>query len=185
MTEVEELRSARLRRSLQSLVLAVLGVAVLGLLAGYLFATSSPPRAAATRISAFVRIEPAATPADDVETWDPAAPTSGAARDDAGCGVLDRRLPTDDQVAALAAGRVLLQYRPDDVDAAGREELHTVADRHRADVLLAPNPDLSEAVMATAWSRRMALRSVDADLAGAFVIAYAGGGPAPAPCDRP
>lgn len=181
--DVEESRRARMRSSLQRLGLAIVAVTVIGLMSGYLFATSSPERAAGARISAFVRIEPAATPSDEIDTWDPAAPTSGAARGEAGCGTRDRPLPTDDQVAALAAGRVLVQYRPDDLDAGDLDRLRKVARTHDDDTVLAPNPDLATPVVATAWSRRMELRSPEPDLLDSFATAYAGGGPTPAPCE--
>lgn len=181
-SEVEASRGARLRSSLLRLGLAMVAVAVVGAMSGYLFARSSPDRAAATRIAAFVQIEPAAASDDEVPSRDPAAPSSGAARGDGGCGERDAPLDPEAQVAALAAGRVLVQYRPQDVDPAAVADLRPIVAERPRDVLLAPNPDLANPVVATAWSRRLPLRAVDVDLVDGFVTAYAGGGPEPAPC---
>ncbi|MBW3657499.1 MAG: DUF3105 domain-containing protein [Actinobacteria bacterium] len=176
-------RGAQFRTSLARLGLATLAVTVVAAMSGYLFARSSPDRAAATRIAAVVQLEPAAAPDDEVPTRDAAAPTSGDARGAAPCGVEDAALDVDAQVAALAAGRVLVQYRPAEVDGDALAELHDVAGHHRGDVILAPNPDLEQPVVATAWSRRLPLAAVDDGLLDAFATAYAGGGPEPAPCD--
>ncbi|MBW3620880.1 MAG: DUF3105 domain-containing protein [Actinobacteria bacterium] len=183
MGEVEEPRPARLRTALGRLGLAVVAVTVIGLTSGYLFGTANPEGAAGARISAFVRVEPADVPPEELEARDPAAPSTGEARGEAGCGERTEPLPADEQVAALAAGRVLLQYRPGDVDAAELAELRAIAGDHAGDVLLAPNPDLEVPFTATAWARRMPLGGPEPDLVDAFATAHAGGGPAPAPCD--
>lgn len=175
-------RPRRLRTSLQRLVLAVVAVAVAAGLAGYVFGRSTPERAAATLISDRVAIEPSAGAGSAPADTDEPAPTSGDHLGSARCGIADAPLSADDQLASLAAGRVLIQYRPTDL---GEDELARLREltRERADeVLLAPNADLATPVVATAWTRRMPLDDVQRQYLSAFVTAYAGSGPDPQPC---
>lgn len=177
----------QLRTSLARLAVAVVAVAVVATLAGYLFATTSPRRAAAARVAGFVVDEPVVDAAD-AAAGDPAAPTSGTPSGRPVCGVSTRQLAVASQVASLAAGRVLVQYRPSDVGREGRDELRALA-AERPDVLtLAPNPALAAPVVVTAWSRRMPLDRPDRDLVTTFVTAFARPGADAAPCrslDRP
>ena len=82
--------------------------------------------------------------------------------------VLDK--PT--QVGALEAGSVLLQHR--DLDEASRKQLQALAGQQ---VIVAPNPDLPDKVVATAWVTKQACSSVDIAALDAFVAAHRGKGP--------
>lgn len=184
VVEAEEpSRWDRLRTSLQRLALAVVAVAVAGTMAGYLFARTSPERAAATRIAAFVVDEPAGTPPGDAD--DAAAPTSGTARGATTCGVRAGTLTGDEQVAALAAGHVVVQYRRDDLTDGEIGDLRQLVGERHTKTLLAENAALRTPVAATAWSRRLPLDRADLDLLDAFITAYAGTGPQPRPCRPP
>src|SRR5690606_39095264 len=94
------------------------------------------------------------------------------------CGVLDRPVLPAIQIATLGVGGVVVQYR----DEAAAETLGQWAAEHVARVLLAPNPDLEQPVVATAWGRRMPLANANLELLSAFVTAYGGHGPDPAGC---
>jgi hypothetical protein len=82
--------------------------------------------------------------------------------------VLDK--PT--QVGALEAGSVLVQYR--DLDAAAIASLGAVAGDQ---VVVAPNPDLPDKVVLTAWVFKRTCSSVDTATIGQFVTAHRGKGP--------
>ncbi len=76
------------------------------------------------------------------------------------------------QVGVLEGGGVLVQHRgpldPDDVSAlVGLDEA----------VVVAPNPDLTEEIVATAWLVKQSCPSVDLDTLGRFVADHAGAGP--------
>lgn len=76
------------------------------------------------------------------------------------------------QVAALEGGAVLLQHRgldPSDVEA-----LETLAGDG---VVVAPNPDLTDPVVATAWTAKQRCSGVDLAALRAFVDDHIGGGP--------
>jgi hypothetical protein len=82
--------------------------------------------------------------------------------------VLDK--PT--QVGALEAGSVLVQYR--DLDAAAIASLSSVAGDQ---VVVAPNPDLPDKVVITAWVFKQTCSSVDTAAIGQFVTTHRGNGP--------
>ena len=88
-------------------------------------------------------------------------------------GVLDEPIRPEVQVALLEDGEVLLQHR--DLDAGERRELERVAARNER-VTVAPNPDLPNRVVATAWTYKQACRYVSADALRRFVDAHAGKG---------
>jgi hypothetical protein len=88
-------------------------------------------------------------------------------------GVVDEPLPRPIQVGVLEAGDVLLQHRPD-LDADGLERLRALAgDR----VVVAPNPDLPDPVVATAWVHKRTCASVDLAALEDFVDERVGKGP--------
>ena len=105
-------------------------------------------------------------------TTDP--PTSGphqAGPDVAG--VLVDPLSRPIQVGVLERGDVLLQHRPD-LPADQLAELEALAgDR----VVVAPNPDLDDAVVATAWLYKRTCDAVEVDALREFVDARVGKGP--------
>jgi len=88
-------------------------------------------------------------------------------------GVVDEALPRPVQVGILERGDVLLQHDPD-LPADQRGALDALAG---AGVVIAPNPDLDEPVVATAWLYKRTCGTVDPDALGAFVAARRGHGP--------
>ena len=158
--------SGDLRATLARLGLAVVGVIVLGLVAGWLFGRTSPERAASTLVSDLVITE-----AVGEEQLDPAAPTSGDPEGPPVCGVQDDPVSPQRQIASLDAGVVLVQYRPSELAADEVEMLRSLAERGRP-VLVAPNPDLGAAVVGTAWTRRLGLEAPNQQLLAAFITAY-------------
>jgi hypothetical protein len=176
----------RLRRSFLRLLAAAAGVAVVAAAAGYLFARSDPQRAAATLVSDHVTEEPLQAAGRAPAVTDDLAPTSGDHDGRHHCGVRDAPLSPDDQLASLASGRVLVQYRAGDLSDADVAVLRDLAGERSAELLLAPNPGLPAPVVATAWRHRMQLEGPQRELLSAFVTAFAGSGPEPRPCaDRP
>ena len=88
-------------------------------------------------------------------------------------GVLRDPLTRPVQVGVLERGDVLLQHEPE-LDPAARAELEGLAgDR----VVVAPNPDLEDAVVATAWVFKRRCDAVDRAALEEFVAARAGKGP--------
>lgn len=169
------LPKARALRTVTRLGLAAIAVLVLGLAAGWLFARSNPQAAAGALVADYVVDEPFVGDERRPAATDDPAPTSGNHVGSAWCGERSDPVGVDDQLASLAAGVVVIQYRPDDLAADDREVLAGLAGRDR--VLVAPNPDLGEPVVATAWTRRLPLPDANQELLRAFVTAFAGGGP--------
>jgi len=89
-------------------------------------------------------------------------------------GVLDEPLSRPAQVGALEAGGVLLQHRDLEDDELAR--LEALAAEIEG-VAAAPNPDLPDRVVATAWLFKQVCSSVDVDALRAFAEDHAGEGP--------
>lgn len=162
--------------------LALLAIAVIGLVAGIAYGRGTPERAAGTLLDDLVVVED--FQGDDRERADTEepAPTSGNHVGEPVCGAFDEPLDADTQLASLAAGRVVVQYDPEAVDGPELERLVAWHGAYADLVALAPNPALETPVVATAWTRRLPLRGVETSFLSTFVTAYAGGGPRPEPC---
>jgi len=88
-------------------------------------------------------------------------------------GVVDVPISRPVQVGILERGDVLLQHDPD-LRGTGRADLEALAgDR----VVVAPNPDLRDEVVATAWLFKRTCRTVDAAALQEFVQEHVGQGP--------
>ena len=88
-------------------------------------------------------------------------------------GVLDEPVRPEVQVALLEEGEVLLQHR--DLDRDERRALEALADGDER-LTVAPNPELPDRVVATAWTFKQTCRTVRADALRRFVDAHAGKG---------
>ena len=162
--------------------LALLAIAVIGLLAGIAYGRGTPERAAGTLLDDLVVVEDFRGDDRKAADTDEPAPTSGDHVGDAVCGAVDEPLDADTQLASLAAGRVVVQYDPEEVQGSDLDRLAAWHGAYADRVVLAPNRRLDTPVVATAWTRRLPLRGVEASFLSTFVTAYAGGGPRPAPC---
>ena len=87
--------------------------------------------------------------------------------------VVDRPLTKPVQVGVLEAGDVLIQHRPD----LGTEDRGVLEALSGKRVHVAPNPDLPQPVVATAWLYKRSCDSVDADALREFIDARRGKGP--------
>lgn len=110
---------------------------------------------------------------DEVPEYDSAAPTSGPyPGGEPSCGVFTEPVPLPEAVAALRIGAVVLWHRPE-IDAA---PLMAIADEEGQDIIVSPNPDIDDAVVATAWNRRKDYDSPSDDEIPKFVSTYQGRG---------
>lgn len=162
----------RVLRNASPVLWGLLGVVVVGLLAGVLFSRSDPQRAATMLLGDQVRTEP------EGEVTSGPAPTSGEAVDGPTCGMVSGPVGAQQQVDALAAGLVVVQFR----DPADADDVTEALAERPTEVLVAPNGELDARVVATSWGRRLRLETVDAPLLRAFVTAHAGLGPKVTAC---
>jgi hypothetical protein len=89
-------------------------------------------------------------------------------------GAIDHAISRPVQVGILERGDVVIQYRPDAVDPADLESLASGADSR---VVIAPNADLPEPVVATAWLYKRTCDHPATEALQAFVDARVGHGP--------
>jgi len=110
--------------------------------------------------------------ADVDYTSDP--PTSGPHQPSPAVGgAVDDAITRPIQVGILERGDVLLQYLPSLGDDE-LVELEALADDH---VVVAPNPDLDDPVVATGWLFKQSCDSVDVEALTQFVAERVGNGP--------
>lgn len=88
-------------------------------------------------------------------------------------GVLDEPITRPIQVGILERGDILLQHDPD-LPADQRADLEGLAG---PGVVVAPNPDLPDPVVATAWTYKQTCATVDVDALAEFVAERSGKGP--------
>ncbi len=88
-------------------------------------------------------------------------------------GVRDEPVAKPVQVGILERGDVLIQHDPDLAD----DEVEALRGLAGEQVVVAPNPDLPEPVVATAWVHKRSCSSVDIDALQEMIDERAGRGP--------
>lgn len=105
-----------------------------------------------------------------------ATPTSGPhAASSARCGIYTQQMPAEFAVHALEHGAVVIWYRQDLEDEVGAA-LREIVDGFDNRVILSPNANLTEPIVATAWNRLKRYESVDPEIEE-FITTYRGRGP--------
>lgn len=111
-------------------------------------------------------------------------PTSGPhSPNPAPCNAFTQPVPLVRAVHAMEHGTVILWHRPD-VDDEVRETLEDLRDQYDSHVIVSPNPDIEDAIVATAWRRRMRFENVENPLLAEFVDTYRKRGPEDIDCDH-
>lgn len=112
-------------------------------------------------------------PDQDVPDFSTDPPTSGAHYSlPPPTGAVDEPIDRPLQVTALEGGMVLVQHRDlSDADVAALEDLGSEV------VVVAPNPDLPEPVVLTAWITKQTCSGVDLDTVETFIQDQQGRGP--------
>ncbi len=95
------------------------------------------------------------------------------------CGIYDQPVRNENAVHSLEHGAVWLAYRPD-LPAAAVDTLRNLARGHDH-VLLAPYPNLPQAVVATAWGLQLPVEDASDPRLPLFVTRYENGPQTPEP----
>ncbi len=120
-------------------------------------------------------------PSESVDYPTP-TPTSGAhAVASARCGLITGGLPLEFAVHSLEHGVVVVWYRPD-LEESLLPELRALLGQWDSHVIAAPNPGISEPIVATAWHRLQRFEGVGPGLSE-FIEVYRQRGPESVPCD--
>ncbi len=100
------------------------------------------------------------------------------------CGVFTQPISNPVQVHDLEHGVVMIQYRPG-LDPAQVQALEALGRSYSSHVIVAPYPNLPEAVAATAWTRLLASNAADIAKLRSFIDLFRQHGPEPGiPCPR-
>jgi hypothetical protein len=111
-----------------------------------------------------------------------ATPTSGThAEGSPRCGILDQQIPNEFAVHSLEHGAVVIWYQPT-LDDATVSELRDIVNRFDHHVILSPNAEMSDPVVATAWLRLKAYDGADPEIEE-FISVYRERGPERVPCN--
>ncbi|GMQ85855.1 MAG: hypothetical protein BMS9Abin07_1423 [Acidimicrobiia bacterium] len=171
----QEARRRKLRTALVVLVgvlvVAAIGVAVYPkLVPGELPGVSKPTDEGRSHLAA-----------GQTATYATPTPTSGThSASAARCGISSQQIPPEFAVHALEHGTVVIWYQPglsaDDVSGV-RDIVNRFDDR----VILSPNAQLTQPIVATAWNRLKAYESVDPEIEE-FIDTYRARGPEGVPC---
>lgn len=109
-------------------------------------------------------------------------PTSGAhSVSSARCGLITDGLPLEFAVHSLEHGVVVVWYRPD-LEENLLPDLQVLLGQWDSHVIVAPNPGISEPIVATAWNRLQRFEDVGQGLSE-FIDVYRQRGPESVPCD--
>jgi hypothetical protein len=105
-----------------------------------------------------------------------AAPTSGThAASSPRCGIYSQQMPAEFAVHSLEHGAVVIWYQPS-LDTEEISGLEAVVNRFDDRVILSPNAELTQPVVATGWNRLKAYNSADPELEQ-FIATYRNRGP--------
>jgi cell division septal protein FtsQ len=105
-----------------------------------------------------------------------ATPTSGThAASSPRCGIYSQQMPAEFAVHSLEHGAVVIWYQPS-LDTEEISGLEAVVNRFDDRVILSPNAELTQPVVATGWNRLKAYNSADPELEQ-FIATYRNRGP--------
>lgn len=171
----QEARRRRLRTALAALVgvvvIAAIGVAIFPrLFPPELEGVTRPPNEGRSHLAAGQAV-----------AYSTPTPTSGShSPSSARCGIFTQQVPLEFAVHALEHGTVVIWYQPglaEDVAPGLREIVNRFDDR----VILVPNAQLTQPIVATAWNRLKAYESVDPEIED-FIETYRNRGPESVRC---
>lgn len=172
--EAEAKQQAARKRQLRTALAVVVGAAVIAALGVVLYprfvpseleGVASPRNEGRSHVAAGESIAYAtATPTSGPHT--PGSPR---------CGILGQQLPPELAVHALEHGSVVIWYQP---ELAGDEVggLRAIVNRFDDRVILSPNGQLDQPIVATAWNRLKAYETADPEIEE-FIDTYRGRGP--------
>jgi hypothetical protein len=100
----------------------------------------------------------------------------GAAR----CGIFTQQVPLESAVHALEHGTVVIWHQPE-LTQEVVSGLRGIVNRFDDRVILSPNEQLAQPIVATAWNRLKAYESVDPEIED-FIETYRARGPESVPC---
>ncbi|MDK1018434.1 MAG: DUF3105 domain-containing protein [Actinomycetota bacterium] len=174
LAEARIKKLASRKRRLRTALVLLAGVAVIGTLGFFIVQKAVPPEIPGVAKQPYdgrVHVAPGQPVAYGTPT-----PTSGTHNATSPrCGIFDQQLPAEFAVHALEHGVVVVWYQPtlsDDALSGLRGIVSQFDDR----VILSPNAQITDPVVATAWLRLKAYESVDPEIE-AFIETYRGRGP--------
>lgn len=174
VAEANAMQRAARKRRLRTALAVGLGLVVVGAVGVLLFPRLVPPELPGVIKPSNEGRSHAAS--GQTVAYATAAPTSGPHNPGAPrCGIYSQQLPPDLAVHALEHGTVVIWYQPgladDDV-----ARLRETVGRFDEGVILSPNGQLDQPIVATAWNRLKGYNGPDAEIEE-FITTYRSRGP--------
>jgi hypothetical protein len=174
LAEAKSKQLAQRRRRIRTAAIVAVGVLVVGI-AGFLVVDKAIadelPGVSTERNEGRVHVE-----SGTEVNYATATPTSGTHAEGAPrCGILSEQIPKEFAIHALEHGTVVIWYQPtldDDVVSGLRDIVNRFDDR----VILSPNAEMTDPVVATAWLRLKAYDGADPEIEE-FISVYRERGP--------
>ena len=164
----QAMRARRLKRAL-AVAFGVVVVAALGVVLYPRLVPQELPGVTAPSNEGRAHVESGETVAYGTATPTSGPHSAGAPR----CGVLSQQLAPELAVHALEHGSVVIWYQPDFDDVG---DLRIIVNRFDDRVILSPNGQLDQPIVATAWNRLKAYQTIDPEIEE-FIETYRGRGP--------
>jgi Protein of unknown function (DUF3105) len=174
LAEARANQLAARKRRLRTGLTILLGVVVVGTAGFFIFQKAVPPELPGVAKESYDGRSHALS--GQAVAYATASPTSGVhSGNTPRCGIFNQPLPAEFAIHSLEHGGVVIWYQPtlsNDVVSGLREIVNRFDDR----VILSPNQQLTDPVVATSWTRLKAYEGADPEIE-AFIETYRSRGP--------
>lgn len=174
VAEAKTKQAAERKRKLRTGLAVAAGVAVVLVLGFFIVRKAVPPELPG--VEAQPNLGRTHSVNGEQVNYATATPTSGThAASSARCGIFSQEIPPEFAVHSLEHGTVVIWYQAD-LDPAEVSNLAGIVNEFDDRVIMSPNRQLTDPIVATAWTRLKAYDSADTEIAD-FIETYRGRGP--------
>lgn len=104
-------------------------------------------------------------------------PTSGPHLDTpAPCGIYRQPVPDGSTLHSMEHGAVVVHYDPS-IESARRAQIEDIARSIAGELIVAPRPDMEDELVLTAWTKRLAMDTIDENVIRSFAAQFANRSP--------
>jgi len=174
IAEARAKQAAERKRRIKTGAAVLAGVAVIGALGFFIYRKAVPPELPGVSQEANEGRTHVAN--GQTVTYASASPTSGTHNANSPrCGIYSQEVPPEFAVHGLEHGTVVVWYQPT-IPADEISALRQMVNKFESDVILSPNSQLSDPVVATSWKRLKAYNGADPEIED-YISTYRNRGP--------